>query len=38
MALHIVLISVGLSTMCGAIAYLSAYEFVCSIYKNKKYD
>ena len=38
MGLHIVLISAGLSTMCGAIAYLSAYEFVCSIYKNKKYD
>ena len=38
MVLHIVLISVGVSSMCGAVAYLSAYEFVCSIYKNKKYD
>ena len=38
LALHITLLSLGLSTMCGAVSYLSAYEFVASIFRNKKYD
>ena len=38
LALHVLLLSLGLSCMGGAVAYLGAYEFVASIFKNKKYD
>lgn len=35
---HICIVSASLSCVCGAVAYLSALEFVNSIFQNKKYD